>query len=124
MGYDVDENGEPFSGRPLTRPSEPGTQVQRSPYSPPVRLVGDEITSTYFVNDLCDTPTVTLARIEVHSQDIAMSTFESLTHVDVAPRQTVRRHTSASAYALRSRIRRPETHVDSIWIESASWFVL
>ena len=80
MGYDVEEDGEPFGGRPRTRPSGTGNaSPARSPYSPPVRLVADEITSTYFVNDLCDTPMVTLARIEVHSQDIATSTFESLT---------------------------------------------
>ena len=66
---------------------KPGTQVQRSPYSPPVRLLAEEITSTYFVDDLRDAPTVTLTRVEVHSQDVATFTFESLTHVDVVPGQ-------------------------------------
>ena len=66
---------------------KPGTQVQRSPYSPPVRLLVEEITSTYFADDLRETPTVTLARIEVHSQDIATFTFQSLTHVDIIPGQ-------------------------------------
>ncbi|KAH0826279.1 hypothetical protein J3R83DRAFT_5751 [Lanmaoa asiatica] len=64
-----------------------GTQVLRSPYSPPVRLLAEEITSTYFVDDIQETPKVTLAYIEVHSRDIATFTFESLTHVDVIPGQ-------------------------------------
>ncbi|KAF8548266.1 hypothetical protein OG21DRAFT_1449355 [Imleria badia] len=66
---------------------KPGTQVQRSPYSPPIRLLAEEITSSYFVDDLQETPMVTLARIEVHSHDIATFTFESPTHVNVIPGQ-------------------------------------
>lgn len=62
-----------------------GTQVQRSPYSPPIRLLAEEITSTYFDDQ---THMVTLARIEVHSNDIATFTFESPTHVDIVPGQT------------------------------------
>lgn len=64
-----------------------GTQALRSPYSPPVRLLAEEITSTYFVDNIEETPNVTLARIEVHSRDIATFTFESLRHVNVIPGQ-------------------------------------
>ena len=66
---------------------KPGTQVQRSPYSPPVRLLAEEITSMYFADDREVTPSVTLARIEVHSHDIATFTFESPSHVNVVPGQ-------------------------------------
>jgi hypothetical protein len=59
----------------------PGTQVQRTPHSPPARLLVEEITLTYFVDDLRETPTVTLTCVEVHSQDIATFTFQSLTHL-------------------------------------------
>ena len=88
---------------------ELGTLVRRSPYFPPVRLVADEITSTYFVNDLCDTPMATFASIEVQLQDSATPAFEPLTHADVAPRQTAINRSSAhfriSIWPLRSRIR-------------------
>ncbi|KAF8428411.1 hypothetical protein L210DRAFT_3564313 [Boletus edulis BED1] len=66
---------------------KPGTQVQRSPYSPPIQLLAEEITSTYFVDELQETPMTTLARIEVHSHDIATFTFESPTHVNIIPGQ-------------------------------------
>ncbi|KAG8214287.1 hypothetical protein J3R82DRAFT_7426 [Butyriboletus roseoflavus] len=64
-----------------------GTQALRSPYSPPVQLLAEETTSTYFVDDIHETPKVTLGRIEVHSRDIATLTFESLAHVNVIPGQ-------------------------------------
>lgn len=66
---------------------DPGTQVQRSPYSPPIRLLTEEIASTYFVDDPKEKPMVSLTRIEVHSDDIATLTFESPTHVDIIPGQ-------------------------------------
>lgn len=66
-----------------------GTQVLRSPYSPPVRLLAEEVASTYFIDDTQATHEVTLARIEVHSHDIASFTFESTTHVNVIPGQAV-----------------------------------
>ena len=79
MYYDVEEDSEP-----LVEDRLPVRQEVPIPH--PSDFVADEITSTYFVNDLRDAPMVTLARTEVHLQDIATSTFESLTHPDVAPR--------------------------------------
>ena len=66
---------------------KPGTQVQRSPYSPPVRHLAEEITSTYFVDNVQEIPKVVLTRIEMLSRDIATFTFESSTHVNIVPGQ-------------------------------------
>lgn len=67
---------------------KPGTQVQRSPYSPPIRHLAEEITSTYFVGDVQKiVPKVTLIHIEMHSRDIATFTFESQTPIDIVPGQ-------------------------------------
>ena len=66
---------------------KPGTQVQRSPYSPPVRHLMEEMSSTFFVDDIQETPKVTLTRIEMHSHDIAAFTFESPTHINIVPGQ-------------------------------------
>lgn len=65
----------------------PDTQVQQSPYSPPIRLLAEETTSTYFVDDLQERPKVTLARIEMHARDVATFMFESPAHVDIVPGQ-------------------------------------
>jgi ferredoxin-NADP reductase len=64
-----------------------GSEVQRSPYSPPVRLLAEETpegTSTYYANDSL----ATLARIQVHSQNLATFTFESTQPIRVIPGQT------------------------------------
>lgn len=66
---------------------KPGTQVERSPYSPPVRHLAEEISSTYFVDNTQEMPKVTLVRIEMHSRDIATFTFESPTRVGIVPGQ-------------------------------------
>ncbi|KAG2074399.1 hypothetical protein BDR04DRAFT_1008273 [Suillus decipiens] len=63
-----------------------GTEPQRSPYTPPVKLLKEEQTSsTYFSTD--DAIHVTLSRIELHSSDLATFTFESPHKLDVIPGQ-------------------------------------
>ncbi|KAF8838260.1 hypothetical protein BDN67DRAFT_971835 [Paxillus ammoniavirescens] len=64
-----------------------GTPVQRSPYSPPIRMLAEETTSTYF-NDLEEQPNVTLTSIEIHSKDLATFSFESLNPLHIVPGQT------------------------------------
>lgn len=65
----------------------PGTEVGRSPYSPPIRLLNEEkqsTTATKFSDDV----TVTLSSIEVHSNDIATFTWETSKPVKILPGQT------------------------------------
>ncbi|KAF9222801.1 hypothetical protein BS17DRAFT_782595 [Gyrodon lividus] len=76
-----------FVGDALPVRQKPGTSVQRSPYSPPIRLLAEETTSIYF-DDLEDRPRVTLASIEVHSKDLATFTFESSSSLAIVPGQT------------------------------------
>ncbi|KIJ59645.1 hypothetical protein HYDPIDRAFT_140425 [Hydnomerulius pinastri MD-312] len=66
---------------------KPGTSVQPSPYSPPIRLLAEETSSKYF-DGLADQLTVTLASIELHSPDLATFTFQYSNPLDIVPGQT------------------------------------
>lgn len=63
-----------------------GSEVERSPYSPPIRLLAEETpedTTTYFDNNSL----VTLARIRIHSQGLVTFTFETAQPIHVIPGQ-------------------------------------
>ena len=65
----------------------PGTQPTRSPYSPPVRLLAEEVaagSSKYFDEDT----TVTLASVRLLSEDLATFTWETSKNVIIKPGQT------------------------------------
>ncbi|OCH88660.1 hypothetical protein OBBRIDRAFT_757723 [Obba rivulosa] len=65
----------------------PGTDVERSPYSPPVHLLAEELadgTSQYFDDDI----TALLTGVEVHSNDLATFTWEVSRKVHILPGQT------------------------------------
>ena len=64
----------------------PGTEVERSPYSPPIRLLNEEKQSnntTY----LSDEVSVTLSSIEIHSDNVATFTWETSNPVKILPGQ-------------------------------------
>lgn len=64
-----------------------GTSPIRSPYSPPVKLLAEETaegSSTFFDQDAA----VQLARIRLHSQDLATFTWTTIKPVHVVPGQT------------------------------------
>lgn len=65
----------------------PGTEPQRSPYSPPIRLLAEELasgTSKYFEEETA----VSLARIKLLSHDLATFTWETSRPVVIRPGQT------------------------------------
>ncbi|KAG2046130.1 hypothetical protein BDR06DRAFT_899757 [Suillus hirtellus] len=63
-----------------------GTEPQRSPYAPPVKLLKEEqASSTYFSTE--DTIRATLSRIELHSSDLVTFTFESPHKLNIIPGQ-------------------------------------
>lgn len=64
-----------------------GTTPQRSPYSPPIRLLAEESTarhSTVFDDEI----TLKLRSIEIHSKDLATFTWETSQPVKIIPGQT------------------------------------
>ncbi|EGN93897.1 hypothetical protein SERLA73DRAFT_115348 [Serpula lacrymans var. lacrymans S7.3] len=64
----------------------PGSEVQRSAYSPPIRYLADETSAlSQYYND--DTQ-VMLSSVELHSPDIATFTFQSEQDLEVKPGQT------------------------------------
>jgi len=65
----------------------PGTKVQRSPYSPPIRLLSTEKKSSMFNAD-DGSPEATLRSIEIHTPNLATFTFESSVQLDIVPGQT------------------------------------
>ncbi|KAH7885648.1 hypothetical protein F5I97DRAFT_1810448 [Phlebopus sp. FC_14] len=65
----------------------PGSVANRSPYSPPTRLLAEETYSTYF-DDSTTQRSVTLASVELHSRDLATFTFESPSPLEITPGQT------------------------------------
>jgi NAD(P)H-flavin reductase len=78
-GYTFIEDALPVRQREGTRP-------QMSPYTPPVKLLIEEQTSsTYFSNE--DNVHVKLSCIELHSSDLATFTFESPHKIDIIPGQ-------------------------------------
>ncbi|EMD40144.1 hypothetical protein CERSUDRAFT_104002 [Gelatoporia subvermispora B] len=64
----------------------PGTEVERSPYSPPVRLLAEEDVSgsKYFDEDV----SATLTSIDIHSRDLATFCWETSQVVHIKPGQT------------------------------------
>ncbi|PSR78181.1 hypothetical protein PHLCEN_2v7513 [Hermanssonia centrifuga] len=64
----------------------PGTGVERSPYSPPVRLLAEETVSSSSYLD--DQITVTLSSIELHSNDLATFTWGTSKPIHILPGQT------------------------------------
>lgn len=64
----------------------PGSEVIRSPYSPPIRLLAEEISSgsVTFDKDI----SATLTSIKQHSQDLATFTWETSSPVHILPGQT------------------------------------
>ncbi|KAK0243642.1 hypothetical protein EDD85DRAFT_804706 [Armillaria nabsnona] len=66
----------------------PGTTVQRSPYSPPVRYLVEESAPVLRFDD--DSPaTATLKSIFLHSSTIATFTWESSVELDIIPGQAI-----------------------------------
>ncbi|PBK81090.1 hypothetical protein ARMGADRAFT_1091639 [Armillaria gallica] len=66
----------------------PGTTVQRSPYSPPVRYLVEESAPVLRFDD--DSPaTATLKSIVLHSSTIATFTWESSVELDIIPGQAI-----------------------------------
>lgn len=63
----------------------PGSEVERSPYSPPIRLLAEEDSATSKIDG--ELPT-TLIGIELHSNDLATFTWEASTPVHILPGQT------------------------------------
>ena len=66
---------------------EPGTEPERSPYSPPIRLLAEEnsgVASAY----MDDQPAVTLAKVVLHSADLATFTWDVAKPVHIVPGQT------------------------------------
>lgn len=64
----------------------PGTEVTRSPYSPPIKLLREEVPEGS--QTLFDSVQVTLTRIEVHSDDLATFSWETDKEVEIEPGQT------------------------------------
>ncbi|KAI0344408.1 hypothetical protein BDW22DRAFT_1371479 [Trametopsis cervina] len=65
----------------------PGTEPERSPYSPPIRLLAEE--SPDGASMLFDKNSVaTLVRVQMHSSDLATFTWETSRAVHVRPGQT------------------------------------
>ena len=64
----------------------PGTEPERSPYSPPVRLLAEEKPSGASAFD--DQPAVTLSKITMHSSDLATFTWDVSKPVHIVPGQT------------------------------------
>ncbi|EKM51677.1 uncharacterized protein PHACADRAFT_261962 [Phanerochaete carnosa HHB-10118-sp] len=64
----------------------PGTEPERSPYSPPVRLLAEEMAngSKFFEEEV----SVTLTRVRVHSADLATFTWETSKPLNIRPGQT------------------------------------
>ncbi|THG96690.1 hypothetical protein EW026_g5186 [Hermanssonia centrifuga] len=66
----------------------PGTGVQCSPYSPPIKLLAEETAaSSYSRYD--DQVTATLASIAFHSQDLATFTWNTSRNIHIIPGQSV-----------------------------------
>ncbi|KAL4245701.1 hypothetical protein ABKN59_009710 [Abortiporus biennis] len=63
-----------------------GTEVQRSPYSPPIRLLAEEIKGG--TGKLGKEVTVTLTKMELHSSDLATFTWETSSPIHIRPGQT------------------------------------
>ncbi|OJA18331.1 hypothetical protein AZE42_12358 [Rhizopogon vesiculosus] len=63
-----------------------GTVSQMSPYTPPVKLLKEEQTSSTFFNNE-DNIHTTLSRIELHTSDLATFTFECPHKIDIIPGQ-------------------------------------
>lgn len=64
----------------------PGSEVQQSPYSPPIRLLAEEMTSNNrpkFSDDI----SVTLTSIDLHSNDVATFTWEASKPLSIIPGQ-------------------------------------
>ncbi|TCD70786.1 hypothetical protein EIP91_001817 [Steccherinum ochraceum] len=58
----------------LTVRQRPGTKIERSPYSPPIKLLAEELegtTSALFDDEM----TATLASVDIHSKDLATFTW-------------------------------------------------
>lgn len=71
----------------LTVRQRPGSEVGRSPYSPPIKLLADELegtSSAFFESEI----SVTLAKVEIHSQDLATFTWNSSEPLLIQPGQT------------------------------------
>lgn len=65
-----------------------GLDIQASPYSPPVKLLADEIPqSNIFSKD--EEPSALLVRIEIHSSTLVTFTWESSTKLSLRPGQAV-----------------------------------
>ncbi len=64
----------------------PGTGVERSPYSPPVRLLAEETVSSSSYLD--DQIIVTLSSIELHSNELATFTWDTCKPIHILPGQT------------------------------------
>ncbi|THH26526.1 hypothetical protein EUX98_g7656 [Antrodiella citrinella] len=71
----------------LTVRQRPGSEVVRSPYSPPVKLLADELQGTsaaLFGNEV----SVTLSKVEIYSNDLATFTWDASEPLLIQPGQT------------------------------------
>ncbi|KAK6996999.1 putative PNPOx domain-containing protein [Favolaschia claudopus] len=65
-----------------------GTSPERSPYSPPIRLLAEESPTSSLLNT-SDKATALLTRIDLHAPSIATFTFESSVDLHITPGQAV-----------------------------------
>ena len=65
----------------------PGTEPERSPYSPPIRLLAEE-TPVGSLAQFDKDSVVTLIRVRIHSHDLATFTFETNKPIHFKPGQT------------------------------------
>ncbi|KAJ6625412.1 hypothetical protein B0H10DRAFT_2161916 [Mycena sp. CBHHK59/15] len=66
----------------------PGTSPERSPYSPPIRLLAEEAPRAALF-DKSEHPTALLFKIELHSRSIATFTWEVSAELQITPGQAV-----------------------------------
>ncbi|KAK0471859.1 hypothetical protein IW261DRAFT_657967 [Armillaria novae-zelandiae] len=67
----------------------PGTTVQRSPYSPPVRPLVEESAPILHFDDAASPAIATLKSILLHSPTIATFTWQSSVELDITPGQAI-----------------------------------
>ncbi|KAJ6594548.1 hypothetical protein B0H19DRAFT_1095965 [Mycena capillaripes] len=65
-----------------------GTSPEKSPYSPPIRLLVEEAPSVALL-DKSEAPTALLSRIDLHSPSIATFTWDSSVELQIKPGQAV-----------------------------------
>ncbi|KAF7376638.1 putative PNPOx domain-containing protein [Mycena sanguinolenta] len=65
-----------------------GTAPERSPYSPPIRFLAEEVPSAAFLTK-SEKATALLSRIDIHSSSIATFTWQSSVDLDIKPGQAI-----------------------------------